>query len=338
MRAIEAWAFEEPVTVERHGTGLINDTWAVRGPSGLLAFLQRLNTAIFVPEVHEDLEAVTAWLAEHGLETPRLLRTRAGALWHTHDTGVYRCLTVVGDRTIDKLAHPADAESAGRLVARFHAAMEGFRWDFRSVRPGAHDTQRHMSTLRSALEAHRAHRLFPRVAPLGETILAGWASWRGVDDLPVRVVHGDLKISNVRFCGPEAVALIDLDTLAWGTLDVELGDAMRSWCNPATEDEGSAHFDLALFSAAMRGYASDAVGVGEAEWASIVPGVERICWELAARFAGDALAERYFGWDPERFTSRGEHNLARAVGQAQLALSVRSQRAEAEALLLQALG
>lgn len=335
--AIEAWDLG-PVTVQRHGTGLINATWAVHGDrpsvSGPIGFLQRLNTAIFVPEVHEDIEAVTAHLADKGMTTPRLVRTRAGGLWHTGpDGGVWRLLTPTGDRTIDKIAAIGDARSAGALVARFHAAVTDLRWDFRSVRPGAHDTDAHMARLSSALSDHADHPLFDRVAPLADRILAGWRAWDGPRELPLRIIHGDLKISNVRFQGPDAVALIDLDTLAWGTLDVELGDAMRSWCNPATEDAGEARFDLDIFAAAMAGYRSAADGVTAEEWDAIVPGIERICWELAARFAADALAESYFGWDPSRYPSRGAHNLARAAGQASLAASVRTQRSAAEAAL-----
>jgi hypothetical protein len=61
------------------------------------------------------------------------------------------------------------------------------------------------------------------------------------------------------------------------------------------EDGGSPTFDLDLFAAAMEGYTAGARGVTADEWGAIVPGIERICWELAARFAGDALAESYFG-------------------------------------------
>lgn len=331
---IAAWDLGEPVTVEPFGSGLINMTFAAHGPSGLRAFVQRLNTDIFAPEVHEDIEAVTCWLAGRGLQTPRLIRTRSGTLWHASEGGVWRALTPVGDRTVDKLVDLDDARSAGELVARFHGAMAGFDWDFRSVRPGAHDTLAHLERLRRALAEHRGHRLYARVAPLAERILAGWERWDGrLDGLPPRVIHGDLKISNIRFQGPEAVALIDLDTLAWGTLDVDLGDALRSWCNPATEDSGDARFDLALFAAAVEGYGRHAVDVTEEEWAAVVPGIERLCWELAARFAADALNEAYFGWDPARYGSRGEHNLARAEGQARLAESVRAQRAEAEEAL-----
>ena len=327
---LAAWTWDEPARAVVHEGGLINRTWWVQGRSGPLAALQELNTRIFRPEVHEDIEAVTARLAERGVATPRLIRTRSGALWHTVDGVVYRCLTVVGDRTVHKLADPADARSAARLVARFHAAVRDLEWEFRMVRPGAHDTPAHMARLVRALDEHRGHRLYDAVAEVGERILEGWRTWSGPTGLPRRVIHGDLKISNVRFEGSEAVALVDLDTFARDTFDVELGDAMRSWCNPSAEDASDTRFDTALFGAAMEGYAAGAGadGPSEEEWSAIVPGVERIAWELAARFAQDALAESYFGFDP-RHGGRGEHNLLRARGQARLAASVRASASEA---------
>ncbi|PKN39894.1 MAG: hypothetical protein CVU63_13700, partial [Deltaproteobacteria bacterium HGW-Deltaproteobacteria-20] len=119
------------------------------------------------------------------------------------------------------------------------------------------------------------------------------------------------------------------------TLDVELGDAMRSWCNPASEDAVEAEFDVTVFEAAMAGYGAacrQGAGPTEAEWRAVVPGVERVSLELAARFARDALEEAYFGWNP-RFGSRGDHNLLRARGQLALARSIRSAAKQAERVI-----
>lgn len=330
------WDLGADVRVERSATGLINRTFWVRSPGGsTVAVLQELNTRIFRPEVHEDIEAVTAHLAARGLQTPRLIRTRAGTLWHTEpDGGVWRCLSPVGDRTVDKLTDPADARSAGALVGRFHAAVRDLQWSFRMVRPGAHDTPRHVARLLETVATHRGHRLWGEVAELATELSVGWRQWRGPATLPTRILHGDLKISNVRFEGPEAVALVDLDTFALGRIDEELGDAFRSWCNPLAEDTRRAAFELDLFEAAVHGYARGAGpgGLTAAEQDAIVPGVERICLELACRFAQDALAESYFGWNPA-FGGRGEHNLLRARGQASLAASVRERRARADAVV-----
>lgn len=324
------WPLPPDVTLVPSTTGLINLTFFVRAQGRPVAVLQRLNTNVFSPDVHLDTEAVTAHLTSRGIPTPRLIRTSEGALWHAdEDGGVWRLLTPVGERTVDRLTSPAEARSAGALVARFHAATADLAHEFRSVRDGFHDTQRRMDGLAAALARHREHRHWDVVARLADSLLEAWHCWGEVPRLPVRIVHGDLKISNVRFTGSEAHALIDLDTLGRGTLDAELGDALRSWCNTAPEDAAPA-FDLELFGAAMSGYAAGWVeaapagraGPTEEEWASIVPGIERISLELAARFATDSLEERYFGWDPTRYATRSDHDLARARGQLALAVVV----------------
>lgn len=328
------WDFPDTAIVKSLPGGLINQTFAVLDASGAtIAILQQLNTRIFRAVVHEDIDAVTRHLTAKGLATPSLIRTRSGDLWFEDDAGqVWRCQTPVGDRSIDKLVDPADAAAAGGLVARFHAATRDLSWSFRMVRPGAHDTEAHFETLTKALATHREHRLFDEVAALADTLRALWAAWDGPGGLPTRVIHGDLKVSNIRFQGKEALALIDLDTLARSTLDVELGDALRSWCNPAAEDADAPRFDLAIFEAALRGYAASAVGVSDVEWSGIVPGLSRITTELAARFAADALNESYFGWDAS-FGTRGRHNLVRACNQATLARDIAKQRLSAERII-----
>jgi hypothetical protein len=127
---------------------------------------------------------------------------------------------------------------------------------------------------------------------------------------------------------------VDLDTLGRQSLAYELGDAMRSWCNPRGEDEVDVHVDEAIFAAAMAGYRE---GAGDlptaAERASIVPGLETVCVELAARFCRDVFDDSYFGWNPQRFPSRRAHNLIRAHSQLALARSVRAARRALAALV-----
>ncbi|MCY3730798.1 MAG: hypothetical protein OXF98_05600, partial [Rhodospirillaceae bacterium] len=60
--------------------------------------------------------------------------------------------------------------------------------------------------------------------------------------------------------------------------------------------------------------------------------------ELAARFAADALAESYFGWDPARYATACEHNQARARSQLGLARSILSQWPALEAVVATAAG
>ncbi|MEM9696778.1 MAG: phosphotransferase, partial [Myxococcota bacterium] len=179
------------------------------------------------------------------------------------------------------------------------------------------------------------HRLFADVASIAEALRVAAGHLPPLPELAPRPCHGDLKLSNVLFRGPEAHCLIDLDTLAPMHLGYEVGDALRSWCNPHREDEaGRASFELPFFSAAWTGYARGrAQPIPEAERRAVLYGVEHVCLELTARFLGDALLERYFGFDPQRYPGRGEHNLARARGQWALFRAVQACR-EARARVL----
>ncbi len=311
--------------------GLINATWRVGEPP--VGVLQRLHP-IFTPEVNADIEAVTSHVAAKGLLTPRPLRVRDGGLWVLDEQGrCWRALSWVPGVTLHRLGSTRQAHEAGALVGRWHRAVDDLDHTFAFSRAGVHDTEAHLRRLSAALEVHRDHRLWERVAPVADEILARFGSWKGRLEGPERLAHGDLKVSNLRFDAQGGgLCLLDLDTLGWLPVDLELGDAWRSWCNAATEDHPEAAFDLALFEASARGYL--AVHPLPAEDLEALPGgIERICLELSARFCADALAESYFGWDPAVAPTWGEHNLLRAQGQLDLARAVRRVRADLERIL-----
>ncbi len=334
---LRAWTWNQTPRLSPADSGLINKSWIISDTTGEIGVLQWLNTGVFSPRVHEDIEAVTQHLASKGQPTPRLLRTASGELFHTDaEQQVWRCLSWIGDRTVHKLQITSEAFSAGAAVARFHAGLQDLHWDFRSVRGRFHDTAAHMDRLRQALAAHPTHRLHAPTSQLANSILAAFAALAPPVPLPTRIVHGDLKISNIRFQGDQALAIIDLDTLAHGTLDAELGDAFRSWCNPASEDEPNPTFSLPMLEAGFAGYLAGAETVDfpltPDEKSSVVGGTLRITLELASRFAADALEERYFGFNP-KYGTRGDHNLLRASGQFALVSSILEQRRDAEAIV-----
>lgn len=339
------WSSLRGSSPRRFGTGLINDTFLAEGSDGRALVVQRVHP-VFSPAIHEDIRAVTGHLRAKGLTTPTLVPADDGACWVEHPRddgtpGVWRAMTFVPDGlTFDRAPSPAVARAAGALVATFHRALADLPHAYVGRKGRPHDTARHVATLTEALAAHRDHRLYDAVAPVAGELLASLDPLPDFSALPLRHTHGDLKLSNLLFTREGAgLCLVDLDTVGRMPLPHELGDALRSWCNPAGEDAAAATFDRALFEAAVTGYA-DAVGdaVTAAEWARLVDGVEVICRELSARFLADALRERYFGWDPSRHATRGDHNLVRGVGQWRLAESVRAQRAELDAIVARAAG
>ncbi len=328
---------EGPALIAPLGGGLINDTWAV----GSDRVLQRLHP-IFAATVNDDIAALTPVLRAAGVPVPALLPTRSGAscvvvpVGESADPrgcGVFRMLTRLPGRCHAKVASPAMAGSAAALLARFHGALADCGHRFAFVRPGAHDTDRHVASVGRALSAHPDHRLAAEVRELERELSARWASAPRLPDLPERIIHGDPKISNLLFDDAgEAIGILDLDTMARSTLDIELGDALRSWCNRSAEDE-TAILDIDVFAAALEGYAG-AAGASwtQAEAAAALPGLWRIALELSARFAADAIAESYFGWDPQRARARGEHNLMRARGQLSLVRAVEEGRPRLQAI------
>jgi len=320
----EAWSTLRGAALEDCAdAGLINHTWLVGAPPRYV--VQRVNP-LFAPSVHEDIEAVTAHLAAHGLDTPRLVRTDAGALCAVAaDGAAWRVLTFVPGVTVHKMDGPARAAAAGALVARFHLAVDSLDWQYRHVRPGAHDTALHMAKLEAAVQGGPA-------LPVAEGILELWRRWPGRLDLPLRHAHGDLKLSNLRFNAEgRGLCLLDLDTLSHQPIDVELGDAWRSWCNPVGEDGTDTRLDRELLAAAVAGYRA-VRPQGAEEAGGLVLAVERIALELASRFCRDVVEDCYFGWNSTKFPSRAAHNLHRATGQLNLARSAHAQRAAIEAL------
>jgi aminoglycoside phosphotransferase (APT) family kinase protein len=311
-------------SLARAPSGLINPTWYARSRRGDDVVLQRVNP-IFPPAVNLDIAAITEHLARKGRLTPRLVPSRHGALWFEHEGVIWRALTRIRGISRDALESPAQAREAGRTLAEFHRAVDDLDYTFQNARLGVHDTARHLRSLRDALTEHATHRDIAVIRPLAESVLALAADLPPLPHTRDRIVHGDPKISNLMFApgGERALCLIDLDTLACMPVGLELGDALRSWCNPATEDAAEARFVLAFFESAVEGYAAVARDfLAEDEWRSIPLGTLTITIELAARFCADALRERYFGWDERRYASASAHNQARTRGQLQVATRI----------------
>lgn len=316
--------------IEPADSGLINRTFVVTDANGARHILQWVNP-LFTSEINEDIEAVTTHIAARGLLTPRLLRTQRGQLSVPGATGHWRMMSFIDGVTVHQATSDAMAGAAGAMLGRFQGAVADFRHPFHHRRPGVHDTARHLAHLRTTLDRRTGHPRFGAVAPLGRAILAAADELPALPVLPDRVVHGDPKISNVLFergsC--RALCMVDLDTVSRMPLPLELGDALRSWCNLAGEDTRTAEFSPARFRAALEGHATGAPDLLSRDEVGALVGATRIiCVELAARFGADALNEDYFGWDPKRFPGHSEHSEVRAAGQLAMALALARQASD----------
>ena len=314
----------DPTTVLPLAGGLINRSYSASRRDGGDFVLQRVNP-IFPREIHEDIDAVTRHLAAKGLTTPLLVATTDARRFVELDGEIWRLLTRVPGTTQEAISTADEAREAGRVLGEFHRAVADFDQPLKNRRPPVHELGRHLASLDSALAQHLRHRAHRAVAAIADRILSMATTLAPLEVQPPRLVHGDPKISNIVFRNPPrvGVCLVDLDTLTRIPVALEIGDALRSWCNTATEDSPAAKFSVERFVAAIAGYREGAGGLlTAAEWRAVPTATQTIAVELAARFAADALNESYFAWDRQRFSSASEHNQARAFGQLKLAASI----------------
>jgi Ser/Thr protein kinase RdoA (MazF antagonist) len=348
-RAAEAFELGGRVLdVQALGRGLINDTFVVSTTRGR-AVLQRINRGAFPqPELIMQnlrvlLEHAAGRAARTALRLPSILRTRDGRDYFIDDAGEFwRALDFIEHtRSLDRIDNAAQARAVGGALGSFHALVHDLDpARLHATRSRFHDTPwyyerfqraREQATLDGADETLTycldfAQARAARVATLEE------AKARGA--LRSRVVHGDPKLDNVLFDAENdvAVSLIDLDTVQAGLPHYDVGDCLRSACNPVGEtprDPAQARFDLDICRGVLGAYLDATRGLLTEQDIRYLPeAVRLIAFELGLRFLTDHLqGDRYF-----KVEWRG-HNLHRAQTQFVLTESIEIQREAIGALI-----
>jgi len=330
--ALTQWSLSLPCA-ESPDQGLINGTWILGSPPQYV--LQWVNP-IFSPLIHQDLQVILSHLEQQGLLTPTLLPTTSGDPCWEEEEGCWRIWSFIPGQTIHKIDTPQTAQLAGALVGKFHSGLSDLDHQFIAPQRDIHNTPARMNDLQKALEASNGHPLEKETVALGEAILKNWSNWDGTLELPKRICHGDLKISNLRFDTKltQGLCLIDLDTIGPNSFCVELGDAWRSWCNKSGEDDPkAAQLDMDIFEASARSWIQHAPKLQPIEVETLSSGIERICLELSARFCADAINNSYFKENREKYPQIGVHNLVRAQSQYNLACSANQKRTACQAII-----
>jgi Ser/Thr protein kinase RdoA (MazF antagonist) len=141
-------------------------------------------------------------------------------------------------------------------------------------------------------------------------------------------MHGDPKVNNVMLDSAtgQAVSLIDLDTVKPGLVQYDIGDCLRSGCNPLgeeTADLENVGFEPEYCQAILAGYLDKARDfLTRSDYDYFYDGIRLIAFELGLRFFTDYLAGNvYFK------ALYPQHNLARALVQFKLTESIESQEA-----------
>lgn len=344
----------EVAVVAPLGCGHINDTLLVTFAAGDLrhAVLQRLNHQVF-PEpgmvmanlalLADHMDRVrrrdaAAWPADWQVVRP--LPAEGGVPYFIDGAGQFWRLLryVAGAVELEKLSTPAQAREAGRALGVFHRLTADLDPDkLCDTLPGFHHTPSYLAAYdrlprrgpdspeeaacRQVIETHR------ELAPVLET-----AADRG--ELRRRVIHGDPRLANMLFDreSGRAVALIDLDTVKPGLLHYDLGDCLRSCCNPAGDDPASleeAGFELEVCRGLLGGYLAESGGtLSPVDYELIYPALRLLAFELGLRFFSDHLAgDVYFR------TIRPGQNLHRAQVQFRLLAGIEAQEQQIRRLV-----
>jgi Ser/Thr protein kinase RdoA (MazF antagonist) len=342
--------------VEPLGNGNINNTYLVTGAGGSRYVLQRLNSHVFQqPElVMANLLAVTRhgqarleagglgagrrWLLPQPLPTlgGEADLTAAGRYCLRQGSDVWRMLTFVDRaRSFDTVQNIAHATEVGRALGTFHWLIHDLPLDrLADTLEGFHITPGYLSSYLQLLQTSKSgscqdsNCCIKFVAARQHRVgILEQAKQKGL--LIERPIHGDPKVNNVMIdvVSGQAVALVDLDTVKPGLVHYDIGDCLRSGCNPAGEEYeklDDVHFDLDLCRAMLSGYlplARPFLTPVDLEY--IFDAIWLITFELGLRFFSDYLAgNAYFKCQHAR------QNLDRALGQFRLLESIELQEKE----------
>lgn len=136
--------------------------------------------------------------------------------------------------------------------------------------------------------------------------------------IPLRVTHNDTKISNSLFNKEnKGICMIDTDTVMPGIIHYDFGDAIRTICNTAAEDEkdlSKVEFNLDYYQAYKKGFlekTENSLSAIELEYLPLA--AKTMIFIIALRFLTD-----YFNQDIYYKVKYPEHNLNRAKNQFKL--------------------
>jgi len=343
------------VGVQEYGGGNVHDTFLITLDAEEPHFiLQRMNTSVFrkPDQVMENMRLVTEHVL-HRLESvplssgrrfelPRVLPTAEGSdYWLSGDGSFWRAMSFIrGTESSDTIRDESHAGEVGWALGTFHNLISDLPVErLFDTLEGFHETPRYLrridDVLSRAPSIHSPETDYCLAFVNRRRAFAGAIEEaRSRGELSPRPIHGDPKVSNVLMdtSTGRAVSLIDLDTVKPGLVHYDIGDCLRSCCNPLGEETArweSVGFDTDLCRIILKGYLSEAKAFfTSCDYEYLFDAVRLIAFELGLRFFTDYLEGNVY------FKVRyPEHNLARALVQFKLAESVELQEGAIRAII-----
>ena len=333
--------------IKEFGNGNINDTYLATTDSAEETHfvLQRINTNVFKQPklIMRNMRAFTDHMRKRARdegfrwEIPRVLPTRNDHDFYIDSTGQFwRAISYVnGAKSHDTIRDINHAREVGYALGAFQNLISDLPTEkLADTLEGFHITPHYLKQFDHAFSQNG----FKKGAEVNyclDFIEQRRAFAYTLEDareqgkLQVRAMHGDPKVNNVMIevSTGRAISIVDLDTVKPGLIHYDIGDCMRSGCNPLgeeTEDWEAVHFDLEFGAAILEGYLTQAGAfLREADYEYLFDSIRLLSFELGIRFFADHLAgDVYFK------VKHPGHNLQRALVQFKLTESIEAHEGE----------
>ncbi len=238
-------------------SGHINATYLIKTEAKPFYVLQSINPKVFtdIPNLIQNKvrvsEHIQQKLAQSGGKFPKktalqFVKSNSGKAYVEDDAGnVWNMMLFIeGGTTYDAVPHSALAYEAGLLIGEFLKLTEDFDAEHLvDVIPKFHDMDFRYHQFEVALKSAKITRLkasselIHQAKSLKEEMHV-LQSLKAKGILKSRVTHNDTKISNMLFDAEQkGLCMIDTDTVMPGLVHYDFGDAVRTICSTATEDE-----------------------------------------------------------------------------------------------------
>ena len=334
--------------LSEHGNGNINDTYLVTvDPDGQDQFiLQRINTHVFTrPKLiienlrlyadHVDKKMAGKSNGSRRWDVPHIRPTETGADYVIDENGLFwRAITFVNhSRSYDTVQSANHAREVGYALGKFHSLVSDLDTaQMHDTLVGFHIVPYYLRQYDEVMARGPQGSDSPEVRYC-HRMIAERRAWAAILEdakesgkLPLRTIHGDPKINNIMIADAtgQAISVIDLDTVKPGLVHYDIGDCLRSSCNPLGEDTldfDNVRFETNLARAILEGYLSEAnCFLTERDYDFMFDAIRLLTFELGVRFFQDYLAGNVY------FKVRHpEHSLHRAIVQFKLTESIETQ-------------
>jgi len=235
--------------VQSFGSGLINRTWTVIKANEKF-ILQRINQQIFKqPEyIAHNIRLVADYLYKNFQEylfVAPVKTISGGDIVVISDEGYFRMFPFVkNSHTLDVVTNTQQAYEAARQFGAFTKKLSGLNVEkLKITLPDFHNLSLRYRQFEEALANGNQQRIEAAAEIVGslkkhKNIVDQFEIIKADPDFKLRVMHHDTKISNVLFdANDKGLCVIDLDTIMPGYFISDVGDMLRTYLSPASEEE-----------------------------------------------------------------------------------------------------